>query len=628
MEFLAAVSAALPSHTFEPLNSRQDTYQLETAGLVTYQPSNRASNYTANGSGERRLEVRDFVRTAPIVEIDLSPAGETGLETSSEAMDILIFPQPPQGLPVLWHEPPVGFAMGATELGDLARLSFTTTGFAEEDESKESERHTDPAVEQPPAIAVAPQIHAEPKLLAAVEAIAEVAPEPVVQAAPAPEPDPEPVVQHVAEPVLNHVVEPVVDHLAEPAQPVPDAVTKPLPLVLHVATPSKGKPAQIFSSALNAVDVQVPRSTSLPLRPVMTIGPAPAKEIEKPVEKKVPERPAPPAVKANVKNDAKNDAKIEPKKPVVAPAPVRPDPRLVNAKLRRPTPEVQPAVKAPEPEPVKVAAPGLKQVAKTEIPNAPKPPAKTPEVREDVKTKEEPKPGPAFSYGSSDLGLPHLSMQPSPGFLGRLPVVAKIGIAVALLAGVGSVIAFSSKSGGAAVSSAPGTIVAGTTLPVGEAGWITDWGADTGVRRTRQISILRSSQTLTDYRIQMQGQIETKAIGWVFRAADPKNFYVTKLEIIKPGLEPSVAVVRFAVINGEEQAHAQLPLPMKVRRDTMYKIRFDAVGGHFTTYVQDQKVDDWTDSQIKSGGVGLYSERGEVMTLKGGMSVVPLIVQK
>ena len=46
----------------------------------------------------------------------------------------------------------------------------------------------------------------------------------------------------------------------------------------------------------------------------------------------------------------------------------------------------------------------------------------------------------------------------------------------------------------------------------------------------------------------MQGQIETKAIGWVFRAADPKNYYVAKIEIVKPGLEPTVALVRFAVI--------------------------------------------------------------------------------
>ena len=160
-------------------------------------------------------------------------------------------------------------------------------------------------------------------------------------------------------------------------------------------------------------------------------------------------------------------------------------------------------------------------------------------------------------------------------------------------------------------------------------GWIEDWGSEPALHHTRQITILRSSQTYTDYRIQMQAQIETKAIGWVFRAADPKNFYVTKIEIVKPGLEPSIALVRFAVINGEEQPHVRIPLLMKVWRDTMYKIQFDAVGNHFTTYVQDQKIDQWTDDRIKTGGVGLYSERGEVANIKdGGMNVLSLTVKK
>jgi hypothetical protein len=295
----------------------------------------------------------------------------------------------------------------------------------------------------------------------------------------------------------------------------------------------------------------------------------------------------------------------------------------VNPKLR------QPDVKA-----------DVKADAKANAKAGVKPALKTPPAAKELKPKEEVKPSKeaepfvppplgAPYPGSSDLGLPRLNFQTSPGFWGRLPVVAKIAIVVVLLAGLGGVIAYSSKSGGAAVTrSNGGTLVTGSPLPAGDAGWITDWGADPGVRRTRQISILGSSQTLTDYRIEMQGQIETKAIGWVFRAADPRNFYVTKLEIVKPGLEPTVALVRFAVINGEEQAHAQIPLSMKVRRDTMYKIRFDAVGDRFTTYVQDEKVDEWTDDQVKTGGVGLYSERGEVATLKGGMSVLPLVVKR
>jgi hypothetical protein len=98
---------------------------------------------------------------------------------------------------------------------------------------------------------------------------------------------------------------------------------------------------------------------------------------------------------------------------------------------------------------------------------------------------------------------------------------------------------------------------------------------------------------------------------------------------VKPGINPTIAVVRYAVIGGEEGPRAQFPLNMPVRIDTMYKIRFDAIGDHFTTWVQDQKVDDWTDARLKTGGVGMYSDRGESRTLKNGsLRVAPLVIKK
>jgi hypothetical protein len=44
--------------------------------------------------------------------------------------------------------------------------------------------------------------------------------------------------------------------------------------------------------------------------------------------------------------------------------------------------------------------------------------------------------------------------------------------------------------------------------------------------------------------------------------------------------------------------------------------------------VQDQKVDDWTDDRIKTGGTGLYSEDGERAALRSSFKVVPLIRKK
>jgi hypothetical protein len=100
---------------------------------------------------------------------------------------------------------------------------------------------------------------------------------------------------------------------------------------------------------------------------------------------------------------------------------------------------------------------------------------------------------------------------------------------------------------------------------------------------------------------------------------------VTKLEVLTPGLEPTVGLVHFAVVDGQDENRVVVPLPMKVRVDTTYKVRFEAIGNHFTTWLQDQKVAEWTDSRFGSGGVGLFSERDEQAAMQGTLNVVALV---
>jgi hypothetical protein len=224
-----------------------------------------------------------------------------------------------------------------------------------------------------------------------------------------------------------------------------------------------------------------------------------------------------------------------------------------------------------------------------------------------------------------DLGLPHLGMPSQPG----MPAGKKIAIAAGVLVAVGAVIGFAMKGGGSGSTASAGPRIVEAGPPVtGEQGWITNFNTgEAGVRRTRDVSVLRPTMPLNDYRVAFEAQIESKAAGWVVRAADAKNFYVLKLEVVKPGLQPIVAFVRFAVINGEDQPRTQVPLTIPVRVDTMYKFRTDVVGNHMTTWVLDQKVDEWTDDRIKTGGAGLFNERGERASLKGGLSVVPLALR-
>jgi hypothetical protein len=386
----------------------------------------------------------------------------------------------------------------------------------------------------------------------------------------------------------------------------------------------------------------------------MTLEAAPAASVVE--EKKIEEKKA--------EEKKVEEKKIEEKKPsertfVVKQdsrrsQPGRQDPRFANGKVRkqdRATPaEPQPEPKAPE---IAAVAPAVEEKIETRNVKAPepkvveikapevtaeKPSEKTPEKVQD-KTPEKipaPKievsretPEPAVRpYNPSDLGLPSLSLQSSGGFLSTLPVGAKLGLAALIAIVIGSVIYFSTKGGSADAASNAPRVVEAPALPSGDSGWITDWGTEPGVRRQHDISILSASRSLTDYRMEFQAQIENKALGWVYRARDGKDYYVSKLEIVKPGINPTVALIRFAVINGEEQPRAQFPLNMQAHLDTVYNIRFDAVGDHFTTFVQDQKIDDFTDDRIKTGGIGMYSEHGERLGLKGSVRVVPLVIKK
>jgi hypothetical protein len=460
---------------------------------------------------------------------------------------------------------------------------------------------------------------------------------------------------------------------------VPGMVTKPLPLTLHGHAPAKGKPVQIFPAALAKVSgVHVPRSTSLPLRPTMVFGaapvaPAPAAEPAKPAVAAPPTIKITPAATPIAKREApKSDVKVpltaksEPKaetkvqaEPVVRTQ--TPPKSLLKPTMKNPSVSIQskPVSIAPTPKEEPPAAPATSSIAVEEKPVETREAAKqvkpAPQARKTVRPTtpdrefqpEEPKalaaeekPAPEVKtaprkeasvpvplpYPDLDLGLPSMSSG-SPGFWAKLPVPAKAAIGAAILVLIAVGVLYFTK--GSSTSKGPVVVAAGTVLSSGDAGWLTDWAPDPSTsKRQRRISVMRASQSLSDYRMELEGQIETKALGWVYRTSNQKNFYVNKIEIVKPGLEPTIQLVRFAVIDGVEQPRQNVPLSLKVRPDTVYKIKFEAMGDRFTTWVMDQKVDEWTDARIKSGGIGLYSENTESLSLKGTVNLVPLVVRR
>jgi hypothetical protein len=146
----------------------------------------------------------------------------------------------------------------------------------------------------------------------------------------------------------------------------------------------------------------------------------------------------------------------------------------------------------------------------------------------------------------------------------------------------------------------------------GPKGWGSTWTVDSfGMVRPGRLALFHPSLSLSDYRFEFVSQIDSKGFGFVFRAADTNNYQAVKVVTVKPGPLVSLAMVRYAVINGREDARTQIPIPMEARRDTIYRTLVTVQGDHFSVEMNGQLAGGWTDGRLKSGGVGFFTEKGE-----------------
>lgn len=140
------------------------------------------------------------------------------------------------------------------------------------------------------------------------------------------------------------------------------------------------------------------------------------------------------------------------------------------------------------------------------------------------------------------------------------------------------------------------------------AGWSFD---PTGFVRPGPLALYRPSMTLSDYQFQFLGMIDKKAMSWVVRAADFDNYYVVKLEVLKPGPITTVGLTRYAVINGKAEDRVDTPVPLEAQPDTLYRVGMDLEGENFTLMIQGQLIDSWSEPRLMRGGLGFFTSHGE-----------------
>ncbi len=470
---------------------------------------------------------------------------------------------------------------------------------------------------------------------------------------------------------IDIVADHVVADAPEPAEQDsrPTFATEILEISLRIFPPSKGT-ARAGELLPVPTAPLLPHLKALPLRPKIALArgytpgapagaetPAtPAAPLRKPAPRP-PAKPSAPLAKPGQSVAAKSPSVRESAKPAAPPAP--PSPPAAVAKAEAPSidkaPPAQPApasqeIKAPQakaseakiPE-VKVLEVKVPEVKKTEPLRYTTEPAKPatqikpePSKREsskpDASKSETSKPDPAKSESQrspyvrpepprreaarSESGkedVPSFGIGPANiAWYGSLKV--KLGIAILLL--LIACVYFLGWGGGKSHRPASSTAASGDgsgpSIMLGEGGWVEGWGGDpSGLRVGRQITIYRPSLKLSDYRIEFQATIDVKSIGWVFRAADPENYYAMKIATVSSALPLKVALFKYLVSDGRQTQVGRVPIDLTVHPETTFNIREDVRGPHFTTYIQGQQIDSWTDDQLKVGGVGFLNEREE-----------------
>lgn len=138
-----------------------------------------------------------------------------------------------------------------------------------------------------------------------------------------------------------------------------------------------------------------------------------------------------------------------------------------------------------------------------------------------------------------------------------------------------------------------------------------DWVIKAGAIYPAAMKLWKPTLTLTDYQLKFQTRIESKAVGWAYRAQDDDNYYGAKLIVSRNKDSLRAEIARWATVGGRNVSRVQLPIPINIQPGKAYDVQLTVHGDKFTTLVNGQLVDAWNDRRLKRGGVGFFAENGE-----------------
>jgi hypothetical protein len=146
----------------------------------------------------------------------------------------------------------------------------------------------------------------------------------------------------------------------------------------------------------------------------------------------------------------------------------------------------------------------------------------------------------------------------------------------------------------------------------GSGNWAETWRlSKAGYVKPGRLALYQPSMNMREYNVEFLMQIEEKALGFAYRAVDPQNYYAAKIVVQKPGPLPELSLVRYPVLGGRPGNRVEVPIRLVAHSNTPFRVRLSVSGNGYSTSIEGQLVDFWTDDKLTTGGFGLFTDAGE-----------------
>jgi hypothetical protein len=146
------------------------------------------------------------------------------------------------------------------------------------------------------------------------------------------------------------------------------------------------------------------------------------------------------------------------------------------------------------------------------------------------------------------------------------------------------------------------------------ADWETALEKKIPIVKIKGFGLLKAGQDWDNYQAEFEVKINKEAAAWVLRATNSQNFYLFKLSGEKAEAVPKNSLMTYVFSEGQYLNSARREdapgaafvalVPFKIRAKEYFRVRMVARGHTITHFINDTRIDSWTDNTFSRGRFG------------------------